>query len=415
MTTPSQNRYYPSSVVAARPKLSFSLVTAIRSVRFWVEWACFFLIATPFELEIGSGYGYAIKGFATIILLMSRLTISRANVDGKFAWIVVLALCFLGINISSISSRAASAFILILLGCSLGMLKSEEWRRRLFEIVTLYLIVHAGALVFSFIEFSLRGYVTDLHALIFSEASRGQIIGAAVRVAGFHTEPGTYAQWVLMALFLRSLLMRRVASPLAVFVGVTMVMTWSLWAVVGAALLLSAIILEAVFRANIASKVKFIISAFVLFQVTLVALAYLPQGMLEDGLAFLRLKSEASTESGLNKILALNELYNRLNELVLFGNPIIPGFCPTCIAPQDIGIWANFTYYFGLTPSLLIFLSAASLLLRGWGISFLPLLIGMMLWKATFYDQFLWILIGTILSRNAASRLRPRAVVSTRG
>lgn len=370
------------------------LPASVKSLGFWIEFVCFFLIATPFELAIGSGYGYAIKAFACGVLLVPRLASGRASTDSRFAWIAIFAMLFLAANFLEPTIRAIFAFLLVLLGASLGMMKSEEWNRRMLDLVTVYILVHLAGFVFAFMQFVLQGDVLDLHGMVFPSASRAQAIGASARLSGFHNEPGTYAQWLLMATFLRCLLTRRIASLLTVATGASMVMTFSLWAIVGAALLALAIALEMLLRARIGRKIRFLISATLLSLAALTAIAYLPGGMLEDGLAYLQLKAEMGTESGQSKLMAMAELRERLPELIFLGAPVEPGFCPYCQSPQDVGIWANGIYYFGLVPSLLIFISLTVMIIRKWGYHYIPFLIAMLLWKAVFYDPFLWIIIG---------------------
>lgn len=392
---------------AARTKRRTWLPAFVFSLRFWVEFSCFFLIATPFELAIGSGYGYAIKTIACAVLLGPRLASGRASIDPRFGWVAVLALLFLAANVANPSLRAIHAFFLILLGAALGLMKSEEWNRRLLDLVTLYIVVHLAGFAFVFLAFLLRGEVIDLHGMVFPSASRAYAVGSAARLSGFHNEPGTYAQWMLMATFLRCLLTRRIASMLTVAVGVSMVMTFSLWAVAGAALLILAIALEILFRARIGRKIRFLVSAVLLSQAVLIAIAYLPGGMLKDGLAYLQLKAEMGSESGIDKLMAMAELRERLPELIFLGAPVEPGFCPYCLSPQDVGLWANSIFYFGLVPSLIISAVLAISIYRKLGIAYFPFLIAILLWKAVFYDPFLWIIICNGISLAAGGNRLP--------
>jgi hypothetical protein len=379
---------------------TYSAKWFIRTVRFWIECACFFVIATPFELEIGSGYGYTIKALAGAVLLVPRVVAGRVSMDRGLVWIAVLATLFLVANIHNPSIRALLAFFLILHGAALGLLKSEEWNRRLLSMVTVYIQVHLAGFTFALIAFFVLGNVVDLHNVAFPGASRAHEIGAAARLSGFHNEPGTYAQWMLMAVFLRCLLTRRIACPLTVVSGASAIMTFSLWAVAGTGLLLLAIALEVLLRFKGVGKIRFLISALLLSQAVMIAVSYLPSDVLDDGLAYLQLKLEMESDSGLEKLLAMTELKEKLPELVVLGGPVEPGFCPHCLSPQDLGIWATHVYYFGLISSTLLFVFFLLAIYQGWGVHYLPFLIAMLTWKAVFYDLLLWTIIGFVLARS---------------
>ncbi len=368
------------------------------NIKFWVECVCFFLIATPFELEMGSGYAYAIKAFACILLLAPRLVLTRASIDARMAWIVVLAVLFLAVNIQSPSDRLISAFFLIPLGASLGLLKNTEWNQRLLDIVTVYLLVHLGGFMFSFVEFVLRGSVLDLHGMLFPAQSRAHVLGSAARLSGFHNEPGTYAQWMLMVTFLRCLLTQRIASPLTLIVGITALATLSLWAVAGGALLLIAVLLDALSRGRMERRVRAVLSTLLICAAAAMAITVLPGSFLQDALTYLGVKAEMSTVSGLSKLWALRELQSQFSEVLVLGGSMDPGFCPYCPSPQDLGTWASSAYYFGILPYALFIALLTTNLLRVHGLPYMPFLAIMLIWKAAFYDPLLWMIIGYALA-----------------
>lgn len=389
-----------------RPNTGTLLSSSVWSIRFWIECLCFFLIATPFELEMGSGYAYALKAFACVLLLLPRLAFGRATIDARIAGVVMLALLFLAINIQNSSERAISAFVTILLGASIGLLKSESWNRRLLEIVTVYILVHLAGFAFGLAEYLLRGSVIDLHAMLFPAQSRAHALGSAARLSGLHNEPGTYAQWMLMVTFLRCLLMQRIVSPLTIVVGASALVTVSLWAIIGVALLLIAVLLDAITSGRMRQRVQATAVATLLCSAAVIATAALPGSFVRDALLYLGVKAEMSTISALSKIWAFQEIQAKLSDILVLGGPLNPGFCPQCASPQDLGTWASSAYYFGVIPYLALVATLSLNVLRVHGVAYLPFLAIMLVWKATFYDPLLWIIIGYALVGPSEPRQR---------
>jgi len=393
------------------------LVQQLTSPRFWIEAVCFFILATPFELEIGSGYGYAIKTACMLVLLAPRVVFGGATLGPSFIGVVLLAFLFLGINVLDVSQRAIFAFILIVVGAALGQLRSDEWNGRLLAVVDLYLAVHLIGFVIALLAFLIAGSVLDLHALLFPMSGRAGQIGLAARLSGFHNEPGTYAQWMLAVVLLRSLITGRIVSIITGLVGLTALLTVSLWAIVGVSLLAVAALLETFGQSKLNRGLRTAFSAVLLIIASLSVLALLPGSILAEATRFLATKAQLTTISGIDKVYALKSLQAKVSEIVILGEPLARPFCPSCLSPQDLGLWAGATYYLGLLPSLALAVFLALATTRSRGLAFIPLLLMIGLWKAHFYDPLLWVIVGYVLreagrppSIPSFTRTQPRRV-----
>ncbi|RYE49440.1 MAG: hypothetical protein EOP24_03150 [Hyphomicrobiales bacterium] len=377
-----------------------------RSPWFWFESICFFLIATHFEFgQTGSGFAYAIKLACLVVLFLPRFAISTATVGSAIAWIAILAGLFLLVNVVESTDRAIIAFALVVVGSSVGLLRDRAWEQRFVAILTGYLVFHLGGFAFQIGQFLLDGRIVELHGLIFPSASRAYAVGNAARLSGFHIEPGTYTQWMLMVTFLRCLLVRRIASPLSGAVVVSTLTTLSLWALIGVALFAAAATIEAVLQSTVWQKVR-VAYLILFFGAAVVVLLYaLPESTIRDAMMYLDIKSDLTSQSGVDKLVALAAILDKIPDVLIIGAPMSSTFCDACLSPQDLGVWASLIYYFGLLPAAVIVGLVSWSVMTKLGVSYVPLLAGLLLWKAQFYDPLLWIIVG------GALRLEPIVLV----
>ncbi len=308
-------------------------------------------------------------------------------------------------NVFAMSDRALMALALIVITSCLAQVRDPKWLEQLSHILFVYLAINAAGLVFQIAALWGGGILIDLHGLIFLEASRIESIGGQHgRMSGFHNEPGTYSQWMLMTLFLRCLITGRLLSAFNVAVSVSILATVSLWGIIGVVIYLVAVTLEALLASGVVDFFKRI-GVLLLFILVSAALAtQVPGNVLEESLAFVEAKSGMQSDSGTDKLYAMEELGQEFWNVFIFGAPVNPGFCRYCLAPNDVGIWANMTYYFGFMITAGLGATLGAQIVRHWGIAYLPLLAIMLVWKAPFYDPALWMLIGHIYSRNLVFR-----------
>lgn len=365
---------------------------------FWVEAFCFFLLATPFELEIGSGFGYAIKAAAVTALVLPRLISGTARLGPIVAFVMIIAGVFLLANAGNITQRALFASALMILGAIVGQVGGVGWRDRLLALTAVYLAVHLFGFGISLLEFYVRGSVVDLHAMLFPAESRAHAVGAAARLSGFHNEPGTFAQWMLAVAILRSHLSGRIISPFNGAVVLAAMLTLSLWAVLSVGLLMLGSLMELVSRSRSGQRLRATIIFILLLFSGIITLAILPNNAVSQGLGYIASKSALDSQSGINKIYTVRNLEEKLPEVVILGGNLSPGICPTCLSPQDAGMLVNSVYYVGLisTAILVILLYISSIMTHG--VKFVPLIIVILVWKAQFYDPFLWLIIGSLLT-----------------
>lgn len=400
----------PHSKAALSRGKGSSFLTYARSPMFWFACALYFVAATPFEQD-RSGFSFLIRLSCILFLLAPLVLTQKAKLLSTHPVIILVFVALVAANISAPNDRLFIALALVSATATLGQVRDQKWLEQLSFILFVYLSVNAAGLALQVAALRGAGILLDLHGLIFPNAARIEIMGEYGRLSGFHNEPGTYSQWMLMTLFLRSLITRRLLTSFNLGVCGTIVATVSLWGFLGVCIFLLAATIETLLASRTSTLIKRLGAlALLTLAAAAVATVFVPGAILRESIAFLQAKAGLTTESGLDKLLATAELQRVFQDVLIIGAPMTPGFCPDCRAPNDAGIWANGTYYLGFTVMLALGAALGLRVVRLWGPAYLPLLAILLTWKAAFYDPALWMLIGHILASapvRASARQRP--------
>lgn len=373
---------------------------------FWVICALFFFAATPFDLD-QSGAAYLLKAFFTLSIVAYAVLARKAR-TGKLSMLVIVVVTVLFItNLFGWSDRVLIAMAAIMAGTLLGQARGQKWNDEFRIIVLVYLVVHCIGLLVAVIFFYSAGQVVDLHDAIFPHESRAEAYHLVGRLSGFHNEPGTYSQWMMMALFLFALMHGRLFNKWTAVIALTVVLTVSLWGIIAFSVIGAAFAIETLMSPGKRQRVRQLLS-FVLFAGVVIALALsISADVLEQGFQFLEIKGEMATQSGLDKLYAVEFMRQEFWNVVVLGRPFEPGFCPECISPQDAGIGMTGTYYLGF----LLFVSLIGIITTRvyarWGIAFVVPILLILVWKAHIYEPLLWIIIGYVLTGPDAHGKRP--------
>jgi hypothetical protein len=384
-----------------------SLRTAI-----WVLAVLFFLAATPFELK-QSGFVYLVKAMAVAGIIGYAVLMRGARLTRFHPLIALALLLFLAANLIDWSDRAGIALVAILLGAILGQLRGDKWDNDFYSVVLLFVWSHVAGLVFAVVAFYSTSNVLDLHGLIFPEASRAAATGNLGRLSGFHTEPGTYSQWTLFALFLAALIRGELFTRWHALIAGSILLTFSLWGLLAVPVFALAFMIEALFKKKLSTKFRrlFAILSTALIGVGLANL--ISPEIRETATEFLSLKASFTTQSGLDKLEASRFLSENYASVLFFGQPIDPGFCPRCLSPQDSGLGFTASFYLGFAMFGCLMLIIARQLASNWNLGFVVALLPIVVWKAHLYEPLVWIIIGYILT--GPSRFDPQSLLARRG
>lgn len=372
----------------------------------WIASVLFFIACTPFESQ-QSGFVYLTKSLALVGILGYAVVLRGAR-TGTLAFLpFAIVLLLLLVNVTGTwSNRALLAVILIVLGSLLGQARGKRWNNDLDFIVKTFIFGHlAGLLVALFVFFTV-GNVLELHGMLFPRDSRAEAFTSFARLSGFHTEPGTYSQWTLMSLFFLALIHGRLQSRMHFVIALSVVATVSLWAMAGFVGFLSAVLVEAIATQGLRKKIKRLLGVLVLSAAAGVAITLISDEIRDSALAFLQIKGSLTTQSGMDKVVASEFFLQEFWNVFLIGRAIDPGFCPSCISPQDASLAMNSAYYFGVIPYTILIGYISLRLVRTWNIGFVVLLGIGLVWKAHFYEPLLWIIIGYILRGPVLPRQR---------
>lgn len=376
----------------------------------WLLSALFFLAATPFELA-NSGYGYLIKAVSIGAIIVYAVVLRGAKIGLLNPLILFTLLSFFLANLANLSERVAVALLCIAMGGLLGQARSERWDHDFRGILTLFLSVHAGAMLAAALIFYLTGTVIDLHGMVFPFASRAEGYSSFARLSGLHNEPGSYSQWTLMVLFLLALARGRLFSFWHALIAASVLFTVSLWGIAAVGVFIIAFLVDVILVGRISTKLKRLFGILALtFAMSAIAL-WTSSELRDDVAQFLEQKASLTTQSGIEKIAASDFFQENFSRVLFFGEPINPGFCPQCLAPQDAGLGQTSTYYIGFTLFAVLTLNIASRLNRLWNLSFVVPALLFLGWKAHIYEPLVWVIWGYVLRGPSMKFTRPAAHV----
>lgn len=362
----------------------------------WLMSVLFFVAATPFELG-QSGSTYIVKIGAMIIILAYAVVIRGAQLERLNLFAIVAITILFITNLFGWTDRVIIAITAIVAATLLGQMRGRKWDRDFQFIVFVYLAVHCGGLLIAIILFYGTGQIIDLHGAVFPFASRTEAIGVVGRLSGFHTEPGTYSQWTLMALYLFALMKGRLYNIFNAFIALSVVITVSLWGVLAFGIFAVAFAIDALISPGKGQRIRLMLSISLFSCVITILTLQTSSIIIDDAIGYLMLKGEMDTQSGLDKVYALEFMRQELWNVIIIGRPFFPGFCPECISPQDAGIGMTGSYYLGFLFFTTLIIALMVTAYRRWNIAFIVPLLLLLVWKAHVYEPLLWVIIGYIL------------------
>ena len=319
-------------------RISYSVVIrqALRTVtqpRIWLVGALFFVAATPFELS-QSGAAYLVRVCAAGAIVGYAVIVRRARIRSLSPIVLAVVASFMVSNLFAWTDRAFIAIVTIVVGTLLGQLRETSWNREFRDILIVYLSVHCGGLLVANALFYGWGQVVDLHHLIFPTASRAEGYGAIGRLSGFHTEPGTYSQWTLMALYLVGLMRGRLYSFWSAMVALSVVLTISLWGFVAFGVFAVAFAIEALMSPGKGRRIRAALSLLLFVGTVAVIALSISSYIVEDAAQFLGQKAEMKTASGLDKIHATEFMRQVFGDVIVLGRPLDPALFSVHITPR---------------------------------------------------------------------------------
>jgi len=376
----------------------------------WALSALFFVVATPFELD-QSGIVYLLK-ICALLGMIAYAVVARGAQIGRFSLLVmaIVVVMFLT-NLSNLTTRTVIAVAAIIAGALLGQTRGDKWNDEFRFIIKMYLAVHCSGLLYAALLFYGAGKLTELHDIVFPHISRTEAYGIVGRLSGFHNEPGTYSQWMLLSLYLLALAQGRLYSIWNAFIAFSVVITVSLWGVLAFGIFAAAFIIEMLLSQTKSNKSRIFLSFVLFVLVVIIIVLNAPSDVVDDVKQYLMLKGEMDTQSGIDKIYAMEFMRKEFLDVFVLGGGFDPGFCPKCISPQDSGVGMTGTYYFGFVLFATLIVTLMARIFRLWGISFIIPFALLLVWKAHVYEPLLWVIIGYIMKGPVKRRL---ALVDTK-
>lgn len=306
---------------------------------------------------------------------------------------LLIFICIILISsVFSASFKIVATLVAMALGSIWGVVMMQVASRRYALTLSLVSLLYFSiAIVFlQLVMFFINGEIILFHEMIFPMSeSRTEIHSAFVRLGGMFIEPGTYANWMYALFILLIFSTGHMHSLTGMVVGLSMMLTVSVWGIfVG--MLLVAISIYAGNNLNILIK-----SLILLLMILIVNYLFFTDGVQ----AFLDNKLLFESDSGASKLLAYDEFDRIWSNIIFFGNGFDPGFCDGCMAPQDAGVFINMSVVFGIFFTCIFFLIISIAAYKTGGLLFLILVCPLMLSKLFFWEFVLWMIEFTSIAR----------------
>lgn len=231
------------------------------------------------------------------------------------------------------------------------------------------------------------GYFLNIHEFLFPWSSvRVEDHLTFARLGGLYIEPGTYANWVYAIFILLVFVYRKVPFVLGLLVGISIILSLSVWGVMVGLIVLTISIL-----ASKGVKIYGRIAA------SLLIIIFLSVFISSDVSNYISTKLSLETPSGQSKTVAYEEFSSTWQELILLGKGFDPNFCDGCLAPEDAGVGMNEIVVFGSVFALLLFAPIYFYAYKLGGPLYLVLLGPLAFTKLFYWDFLMFLIISTAI------------------
>lgn len=380
----------------------------------------FFYGEQPFEYNGGTpGYVLTFRCILAALFitfaLASRPYFTNSAIV-RFALVVPAYLLLL--NTREVGSYAFLGSFLIFWGIIAADLSLETFKEEILWAVQAYMVFNLAGLLLALGWAGLSGDKFDFHHVLFPVSrSRLQVQFGFPRLSGFQIEPGTYANWMYLALSLRILLKRRVLSSFNTICAISMVATFSVWAFMAAGFYFLGAALEFLAAQHISPGVR----NRTIGAILVLALAgwIFPDVFLESSWTtlfykyYLFLQTRLSTNPAGSSTLML-DIYALANlkvsamNALFFGQPLSVSFCPVCAHPYDLGLWASLIFHLGMLPAICLVFAFVVRVVRIFGWASVTALVPVFLTKTLVFDALPWTIIAVgLFAARPIQRLRP--------
>lgn len=254
--------------------------------------------------------------------------------------------------------------------------------------IAVLIYISIGCLFVQLLMYRVGGQIIGFHEIVFPMSiSRTEDHGMFARLGGMYVEPGTYANWVYALYVLLILSTKRQYLMTGLLVGISLVMTVSVWGIgVGVAMAIISLFLTD----RISWVWKFVVGILLIS-----IMSYYLSGEIGD-YALQKLRFES--DSGMSKIVALEEFEGIWKNILFFGKGFDPNFCVSCLAPQDAGLYISISVIFGILFASLFFLVIFFTAYKTGGLLLLALMVPLSLSKIFYWDFLLWMIAFMLIA-----------------
>ena len=367
---------------------------------------------TPAESG-GSGLALHVR-FA--VAMAGGLAVLVINADQPAAQRLLVPLCMLALWILLLNVASDTWYGVMFAAFAAGsVILSTAFvvgplQQKFLLALDLLLVLWVGVFLMQFLIYFGTGSIIDFHAIfhpysaarIFAEGDSG-----VFRFTGPHIEPGSYANWVYGLVILRSIARRRWFDFVGMAAMASTMLSFSLWAMVGAAAYFAGAIFHSLSSLRLGAMIRILMALILIVAV----FSWFASSITRELIEYLILRSTPDDGSSSSKFLAWQGFIREFWDVLLIGTSFEHDYCDGCASPQDAGTAINMVMRVGLIATLCILFPIIRTI---WGtagvaglIAFLPLLFA----KFYVFDPIFWMIVGVcaIDWTRATASYRPAA------
>ncbi len=372
----------------------------------------FFLYAfIPFETSSISKTQNIHFSFLFIILFFSFYHNNfkiQINILARFIIFALVILVLVSLLISIERDAVIFSFsILFAIVVSSSLSYNKDYKKIFTSSLKLLIYFSISMLFLQILILEITGQIIPIHETIypFSEARTGiyDNFEGFYRTGGLYIEPGTYANYMYLFLFLYILITKKI-DGLIIFLGaISIILSNSILGMMMGTYLLFFILLNKMRKITLLKKIFTVIST------TIISIYFINIFINSSSYLYTINKLTTSNASADAKKIAYSKYVETFDNFIILGEGFNPKFNIGIPSVQDAGFLLNLSVVFGILITLIIIFIFSYLILKNYNIIFLIISLPIFISKIYYYDPIFWI-IFLFLIYNHKTHLKPNNI-----
>lgn len=314
----------------------------------------------------------------------------QINVLARFIVFTITMITLISLIISLEKDALVFSFSIILaLVISSTLYYNINFRETFISSLKLLISFSILMLFLQILILKITGEIIPIHETIypFSESRIGIYTSfeGFYRTGGLYIEPGTYANYMYLFLFLYMLLTRKVDDLIVLLGAISIILSNSILGMIIGSYLLLFILLNKVKKATLFKKIIIICSTII------ISTYFINNFINSSGYSYVISKLTTSNASADAKRIAYSKYLETFDSFLIIGQGFNPEFNIGIPSVQDAGFLLNLSVVYGILFTLLLFSFFIFLILKNYNLTFLIISLPIFISKIFYYDPIFWV------------------------